>query len=410
MKIPTVLVMIFCFGLYSCQEKETAESILTKAIESTNEMETLYGELSFNFGSPSPGADMSTTKYNGNFFLKRVESDSIVGWYLAANMKDLLNEMSYQSYYSGESLIYFVTKDSTIQEQTLQAVKSTFTYGTINKKLIGSLTSYLDKLTLPDSSFAKKEGSWLIGDVSILSDTLIDNFNCYLIQNKKKGTTPKFNATYSNEEIIAIDKKILFPVYLRTHFKRHVDGKPQIDQVCSYQISELSIDKPIDDKIFKFNKSIAKKRKSTPEKKELLLGDYIPNLKVLRLNGDSISLSSLKGQISILEFGYIGCGSCVLASNELKKSYTLFKDNANVKFYYLNTIDKIGRVREFVKKENIPFETLIGNEEVENSFGFNRYPRIVIVNHNLKIVKIFSGYSGTEMGNAITDEINKILK
>ena len=410
MKIQMILSVLFCLVLVSCQEKETIESILEKAIESTYKIETLSGELSFNFGSPSPESDMSTTKYKGNFSLKKVESDSLVGWYLLSQMEDLLNGMNYQAFYNGDSLIYFLNQDSTIQKKPGRDAKFTFSYSTINQKLIGSLTDYLDKLILPDSVFNKKERSWLIGKIHQLHDTIIGESNCYLIQNEKYGTTPKFNAVYSNKEIIAIDKKTHFPIYIKTHFKRAIDGKPQIDQVCSYQISELLINKPIDNNIFRFNQTIAKKKKRTPEKNELKSEDHLPNLKVFKLNGDSVSLSSLKGQISIFEFGYIGCGNCALASNELKKSYNLFKGKTNVKFYYVNTIDKTDRIREFVKEENIPFETLTGNESVENSFGLNSYPRIYIVDHDLKITKVFRGYSGIEMGNKITDEINKIMK
>ncbi|MCT4601372.1 MAG: redoxin domain-containing protein [Marinifilum sp.] len=409
-KIQTILSLLFCLGLVSCQEKVTIESILKEAIESTNKIETISGELSFNFGSPSPESDMSMTKYKGSFSLKKVKSDSLAGWYLISNMEDLLNDISYQAFYSGESLIYFMNQDSTIQKEPGQDTKFTFSYSTINNELMGSLTVYLDKLTSPDSVFNQKNDSWLIGNVTLLRDTMIDDLDCYLIQNEKQGTTLKFNATYSNKEIIAIDKETHFPVYLKTHFQRAVDGKSQIDQICSYQIRELVINRPIDNKTFKFNQTIGKKKKSIPEKNELKSGDYIPSLKVLKLNGDSISLHSLKGQVSILEFGYIGCGNCTLASNELKKSYHLFKGKTNVKFYYFNTIDKPHRIREFVKKENIPFETIIGNEIVENSFGLSYYPRIFIVNKDLKITKVFNGYSGVNMGNEINEEIKKIMK
>ncbi len=410
MKLYLLIFTFLLTGLISCQKNESLEDILTNAAESIKEIESLNGNLHFVFGSPSPNSNMSITEYSGNFKLKKIVSDSIIGWYLTSKMEDQLNDMSYQSFYSGDSLLYYIFKDSTVQKESGNITKSTLTYSTIHKTLIGKLTSYLDKQTLSDSIFTKKDGSWLIGEISMLRDTLIDEIECYLIKNKKHGTTPKFNAVYWNEELIAVDKKTFFPVYLRTHFKRNVDDEAQIDQICSYQIDSLAINEPIEDNVFEFSQAVESKRKVTKEMQSLKLGDCIPDIKVLKLNKDTLLLSSLKGQISILDFGYIGCGNCLLASNELKKTYEHFKNNDKVRFYYVNPVDKFERVKEYSKKENMPFETLIGNEVVESSFGLSAYPKIFIVDQNLNVARIFSGYSGTKMGQEIINEINKLKK
>jgi len=196
-----------------------------------------------------------------------------------------------------------------------------------------------------------------------------------------------------------------------THFKNEDNGEIETDQICSYQLNKLSINRPVSDEIFTFKPKdgIYTDRIET-NKIELKQGDYFPNLDLLSINEDAIPLSSLKGQISILEFGYIGCGPCLLAANELKKSYKTFKDNDKVKFYYINPRDKISLINEYTKKENVAFEILIGNERTVNAFGIDSYPRIFIIDHDLKIAKIFIGYSGLNMGNEITEEILKIMR
>lgn len=404
------LLLLLSFGLYNCQERQTVQSVLTKSLKSINQTETLSGEISFTIGSPSPNSDLLTTWYLDKFYLKRAKNDSIIGWYFTDDMEDLLNDMSYQSFYHGQQLTYVIKKDSTIDVKHAKHVKSNFTIDIILNKLIGNINLYSDRLNLSDSIFYMKQSSWLIGEITILPDTIIGDIYCYMIQNKKHGDTPKFNAVYSNTERIAIDKNTYFPIYLYTHFKRLVDGKLEIDQACSFKISKLHINEPLSDKLFNFNQT-EKVNSNHIEKeiKELKQYDYLPNLNLRTVNEDSFSLSSLKGQISILEFGYIGCAPCILVSNELKKSYLKFKDNKKIKFYYINPVDKIERVKEYSKRENIPFEILIGEDNIANALGLKSYPKVMIVDKDTKINKIINGYSGSEMGEEINENIYKLI-
>lgn len=405
-----LLVLFLSLGLYNCQEKQTVEGVLTKSLKSINQIETINGELSFNIGSPSPNSDLITTSYFGKFYLKRAKNDSVIGWYIADDMEDLLNDLNYQSFYNGIQLTYFMKKDSLIDMHPAQHVKSNFTIDIIVYKLLDKINIYHNKQVLPESAFAAKENSWLIGEITMLPDTNIAGFDCYLIQNKKNGNTLKFNATYSNTERIAIDKKTHFPVYLYTHFVRKVNEELQIDQACSFQIGKLHMNEPLSDELFNFNRTKNANSKSIKNDiKELMQGDLLPNLNLQTVNEDSVSLSSLKGQISILEFGYIGCGPCLLVSNELKKSHSTFKDHKNIKFYYINPIDKIARVKEYSKKENIPFEILIGNDHTINTLGIKSYPTVFIVDQDTRINKIINGYNDSVMSNKLNKSIYSLI-
>ncbi|MCK9638758.1 MAG: TlpA family protein disulfide reductase [Prolixibacteraceae bacterium] len=386
------------------------ENILSKSLKSIKQTETLSGELSFNIGSPTPNSDLLTTSYLDKFYLKRAKNDSVIGWNITDNMEDLLNDMSYQSFYNGQQLTYFMKKDSAIVVNPAKQVKSNFTIDIVLNKLIGNVSFYSDRLFLSDSIFNMRQNSWLIGEITLLSDTIIGDIDCFMIQNEKHGDTPKFNAVYSNTERIAIDKNTYFPVYLHTHFKRAVDGEPQIDQACSFQINKLHINEPLSDELFNFNLTEKVNSKHTiNEIKELKKGDYLPSLNLLSVNNDLFSLSSLKGQISILEFGYIGCAPCVLVSTELKKSYLNFKDNKKIRFYYINLVDKIERIKEYSKKENIPFEILIGNDNIANALGLKSYPKVIVVDKDTRINKIINGYSGPEMGADINESIYGLM-
>lgn len=136
-----------------------------------------------------------------------------------------------------------------------------------------------------------------------------------------------------------------------------------------------------------------------------------PDWTAVNMQGDSVSLSSLKGKVMLLNLTGIGCGVCQLAIpflNELDKRFD--KDK-----FQLVAIDSWGKplanVRNYISRHQIGYTFLSGNEQIILDYKTGGFvPFFFLLDENLVIRKVIKGYAKGTTEKKIIDAIEELLK
>lgn len=136
-----------------------------------------------------------------------------------------------------------------------------------------------------------------------------------------------------------------------------------------------------------------------------------PDWTAVNMQGDSVSLSSLKGKVTLLNLTGIGCGVCQLAIpflNELDKRFD--KDK-----FQLVAIDSWGKplanVRNYISRHQVGYTFLSGNEQIILDYKTGGFvPFFFLLDENLVIRKIIKGYAKGTTEKKIIDAIEELLK
>ncbi|MDO5970916.1 TlpA disulfide reductase family protein [Flavivirga aquimarina] len=109
--------------------------------------------------------------------------------------------------------------------------------------------------------------------------------------------------------------------------------------------------------------------------KKKILNEEASQFTLNDLDGNTVSLSSLKGQVIILDFWATWCGPCKASFPSMQTAVNKYK-NTNVKFLFVDTWEKgdegVRRknAQDFIKKNNYNFQVLLDNPIKEGSNKF----------------------------------------
>lgn len=354
----------------STTDNETASSILQKTYDKLSKFRTLkydyYREI--NYKSEDYKAEYSCTK-----FLDFQNKDSIIGFTF-----QLDNEQT-RLVYNGKE--YF----------TLDKNKKSLTLNTNPAyKDFTSLSAFLNSI------FTLKQAiPSIISDNEIkktLKDTTIHSINYYLVtltsRNKVLSSFGKFESTAIKRDFyykIFIDKKTFLPQkllqtnnaepndFILTDYKNISFNIPRLTELSWYYSSYLN-----DFKILNNKETVIIKSKSKA-----------PNFNLEYVNKkDSLKLSSLKGNVVLLEFWIKNCGFCISAIPKLNSLNVKFA-KSKFRIIGINSEDNHVEIDSFYKR-NIPvFNTVIGDSKTNESFGIDAFPTIVLIDK--KGVVLYSG-------------------
>ena len=144
--------------------------------------------------------------------------------------------------------------------------------------------------------------------------------------------------------------------------------------------------------------------------------NYIPaydfNLQALQSEDSLLTLSSLKGNVVLINFWATWCGPCIAEIpefNSLLKKY----EEKNFKILGISVNDSEKQLKKFITRFNVDYPLLFGSIEKMNTViinygGFNSVPVSYLINREGLVVR---GYPGAIIGDYWTSVLeNDIIK
>jgi thiol-disulfide isomerase/thioredoxin len=154
---------------------------------------------------------------------------------------------------------------------------------------------------------------------------------------------------------------------------------------------------------------------TAPQRKQAAVAERqsgdAPDFTLLDLNGNSVSLASLRGKVVILDFWATWCGPCRKSMPLLDKFYTDNKPE-NVMVFGVNVWERGGKtdkVQPFVTERGFHFPILFGTNDLADAYGVQGIPTLVIIDPQGKIAYRHVGYNPT-LPEVLTWQVNELLK
>lgn len=149
----------------------------------------------------------------------------------------------------------------------------------------------------------------------------------------------------------------------------------------------------------------------------MLINKPAPSFALMDLNGNKVSIESLKGKTVILDFWATWCGPCIASFPAMSKLIDKYKENKDVVILFMNTWetgfktnDELKqRVVDFIKKRNLDFKVLLDAQgDVASDFGISGIPTKIIIDKNGNMrYKITSAETDEEK---LIEEMNAMIE
>ncbi len=119
-------------------------------------------------------------------------------------------------------------------------------------------------------------------------------------------------------------------------------------------------------------------------------GAVAPEIKAIRLDGESLSLSEFQGKYVLLDFWATWCGPCLGEIPNLQAVYQAFGHDPRFVLLSLSVDEKIDEPRKFQEKRKLPWlQAFLGggvSSPMTDGFGIRAIPAFVLVGPDGKIV------------------------
>lgn len=302
----------------------------------------------------------------------------------------------------------------TIEQNTNDSIVGLSFYGKSNESLTEDF--YIDntffKVYLEHKFYNKEEdfGNFVLGttcgqlvlndliklDTKCTESTLIniDNFNFAF------KTVTNNDSSISTKQIV-VDKKTLIP-NLITLTKIH----PQKNwkQSITFILTNVHInDQVTDNKLLNlyFKNGYGMSRRATKRSTDNLIGKRVPEIVLHTFKNESINIRKLNSHLILLDFWELWCSPCKKSLPTIEQIANSYKSTGLIVF---GVISDTIKATEYVQKNNINLNQVIGNEELNSIFLIDSYPRYILIDGEGLIQNIFHGYSDN-----IELEINRLL-
>ena len=140
-----------------------------------------------------------------------------------------------------------------------------------------------------------------------------------------------------------------------------------------------------------------------------------PDFTLTDLEGQRVSLKSLRGKTVVLDFWATWCGPCKVSFPAMAKALELYKNNDKVRFLFINSWenveDKKENAKEFLTENNYSFHVLLDtNNKVIEDYRVSGIPTEFVIDKDGNIRFMSAGFSGNtdELVDKVTTMISML--
>ncbi len=123
------------------------------------------------------------------------------------------------------------------------------------------------------------------------------------------------------------------------------------------------------------------------------VGDAAPDFNLTSLDGNQVSLASLKGKVVLLDFGATWCRPCKAAMPTMQKLHEAYKDKGVV-IRGVNTWEKnADAAKDCIAKKKFICGCLMNGDDLAKACGVTGIPTLVIIGKDGKVAMADMGLS-----------------
>jgi thiol-disulfide isomerase/thioredoxin len=142
---------------------------------------------------------------------------------------------------------------------------------------------------------------------------------------------------------------------------------------------------------------------------DAMVGTQAPpfSLRLLR-DGSTVDLATQRGKVVLLDFWAIFCGPCRDSMPHVQSFNQRFPaDQLRILSVNLDPVEdtRDSEVAAFVERYGYTFDVLMGNGRVGTEFGARRIPRVMLLDRNGRIRRVFQGRTHPALIEAGIEEL-----